>query len=458
MAHTLSITDGTTTVTLSSGNQYLSRYTPETAWNNEDVSERVMVGFTGATITDAVTTLRTISALFEQARRWDKYKTGPRVFINFDPGATGTAYRSLLRRGNLNLNEKTLKEHWGGRNLELELEWTRQGFWEGPETALSMTSFATALNTTVSIMNKSDSDGGNYVTIASTDIVLGDLPAPMNLTVTNTSPTTDGFADITDLYVFHNVDSNPLTFTHIIEGESSTDITGTTDTVSSNYAYAALSWATQTDTLLARYTVSNTQVDAMAGGRFAVIAAQNFSALPSSDTKYFSIRLSTSSFDAWYYIGPKTQTLNGTDVNYYVFIDVLRVPPSLLTETSFDSLYLELWGYAPSTDAHAYPLDYLMLAPISADNGWLRVKFAGVALTDGATYNEKIVVNEYDGSTYILSSGNLKKAIVSLYGGPILLIPNKTQRLYFLANVSSTKMRTQAMTVSIYYRPRYRAL
>jgi len=459
MAHTLSITDGTTTVTLSSGNQYLSRYTPETAWNNEDVSERVMVGFTGATITDALTTLRTISTLFEQARRWDKYKTGPRVFINFDPGATGTAYRSLLRGGNLNLNEKTLKEHWGGRNLELELEWTRQGFWEGPETALSMTSFATALNTTVSIMNKSDSDGGNYVTIASTDIVLGDMPAPMKLTVTNTSPTTDGFADITDLYVFHNADSGPSTFAHVIEGESSTDITGTgtTDTTSSNYAYAALSWVGTTDTFLARYTVSNIQVDAMAGGRFALIAAQSVSVSSSADTKYLSVRLITTSFDAWYYTGQKTQISNDGN-NYYTFIDVLRVPPSLQTETTFDTLYLELWGYAPSTDTHTYPLDYLMLAPISADNGWLRVKFTGAAVSYGVVYNEKIVVNEYDGSTYILSSGNLKKAVVSLYGGPILLIPNKTQRLYFLANVPSGNIRTQAMTVSISYRPRYRAL
>ena len=99
-----------------------------------------------------------------------------------------------------------------------------------------------------------------------------------------------------------------------------------------------------------------------------------------------------------------------------------------------------------------------MLAPISADNGWLRVKFTGAAVSYGVVYNEKIVVNEYDGSTYILSSGNLKKAVVSLYGGPILLIPNKTQRLYFLANVPSGNIRTQAMTVSISYRPRYRAL
>ena len=457
MAHTLSITDGTTTVTLTSGNQYLSKYAPETSFSGEDLREKVTVGFTGATIDTALTTIRSVSALLEQARRWDEYKTGARVFVNFDPGATGTSYRSLLRGGNINLNDKTLKEHWGSRNLELEIEWTRQGFWEGAETALSMTSFATALNTTVTINNKSDTDMGNYVTIASTDIVLGDLPAPMKLTVTNASPTSDGFADITDLYVFHNVDSGPSTFTHFIEGESSTDITGTTDTVSSNYAYAALSWATQIDTLLARYTISNTRVDAMAGGRFAVIAAQTPSVSASTDTKYFSVRLTTTTFDAHEYISPKTQISNDGN-NYYTFIDVIRVPPSLQTETTFDSVYLELYGYAPSTDTHTYPLDYLMLAPVSADSGWLRVRFAGASVSDGVVYNEKTVVNEYDGSTYVLSTGNLKKAVVALYGGPILLIPNKTQRLYFLANVPSHNIRIQAMTVSISYRPRYRAL
>ena len=452
MAHTLSITDGTTTVTLSSGNQYLSRYTPETAWNNEDVSERVMVGFTGATITDALTTLRTISTLFEQARRWDKYKTGPRVFINFDPGATGTAYRSLLRGGNLNLNEKTLKEHWGGRNLELELEWTRQGFWEGPETALSMTSFATALNTTVSIMNKSDSDGGNYVTIASTDIVLGDMPSPMKLTITDTTPLALMSMDMYEVYIFHNVDSNPETFTHILEGESSSDVSGTASTDCSNGSYAALSWATTTDTFLCSWNISNTQVDAMAGGRFVVVMAGPPS---SGETKYVSIKIAnTNAYGNPYYAGPKAQ-----ENKYFrgpTIIDTIRIPQALQSTTTYSGVRLELWGFSPTTDTHTIPLDFLLLGPVSSDGGWMRIKSA-LGGAEGITLNEKFVVNEYDDAVYVERSSQ-KSAELTLYGGPILLVPNKTQRLYFMISAYQGTLRWSTANINISYRPRYRVL
>lgn len=455
MAHTLSITDGTTTITLTSGNQYLSHYVPETAVNGEDLRETLTVGFTGATINDAISTIRSLSALFEQARRWGQYKTGARVFVNFDPGATGTAYRSLLRGGNIDLNEKTLKEHWGARNLELKIDWIRQGFWEGPETAISMTSFATALNTTVTVNNKSDTDMGNYVTIASTDITLGDLPAPMKLTITNAQPTSDSYGSIYEAYVFHNVDSNPTTFNHWIEAESSSDVVApTTDIYSSNYAYCTKSWSTDVDELMLRWTVANTQVDAMAGGRFAVFAIISSAGTTDASAKYFSVKINAPQYSGYLYSGGKTQW--GVSTTYPWYIDTIRVPPSLQATTTFSSLFLELWAYSPTTNIHTFGLDALFVAPISADNGWMKIAHVS-GNGFGAAYNEKIVVNEYDDLLYHEVS-NQKIAAFGMYGGPIMLVPNKTQRLYFLCSVPTAYVRFQSMSINISYRPRYRAL
>lgn len=456
MAHVLRITDGTTTVTFTSGNQYLSRYVPDTSFSGEDLKEVATVGFIGASVAAAVTTIQSVSALLEQARRWDKYKTGARVFVEFDPGATGTVHRSLARGGNINLNEKTLKEHWGSRNLEVQIEWTRQGFWEGPETALTLTSFATAANTTVTVGNKSDSDAGNYVAIASTDIVLGDLPAPMKLTVTNTVPTSDAYGKFWEMYVFHNVDSSPSVFNPWIEAESSSDATSTTDVYSSNYAYHNLSWATTADTKLLLWVITNTQVDAAAGGRFAVFMIPSQSGLPSSEIKYWSVKLLDQSQSGYELITQKAQ--DGTVSYQPWYIDTIRLLPTLQAATTFAPVYLELWGYCPTTDTHTRSLDAIFLAPVSADSGWIKIVHTSLGGSNGGiAYNEKIVVNEYDDLVYHEAS-NKKQPTLAMYGGPILLVPNKAQRLYFLFTVPTAYVRFQTASVSISYRPRYRTL
>jgi len=445
MTHTLSITDGTTTVSLTTGLQYLSKYIPDTSAHGEDVREVVTVGFTGATLDDAISTLRSINQLLEQAYRWDKYKTGAKVYVNFEPGGAGTnVFRALLRDGSINMNARTLKEHWGARNLELEIEWTRQGYWEGAEVTLTLSSRVETF-TTVEVGNKSDTDTGNYVQIASTDITLGDLPSPMKLTVANESTGAGG--NIVDLYVFHNVDSGPASLVTTIEAESSSNLIPTTDTISSNYAYCVLTTsAAYAETLVARWPISAEQVTLAAGGRFALLTVKPFTFASTDATPgvYYRFKINSSLY-SYMYSGIQTA------VEAFTVVDTVRIPQSLQGQSDIDFVYLELWMTGGTTD-NRFPLDYVGLAPISADSGWLKL-----SCEIGMAVGEAFVYNEYDDFAYQLLASGKKMASLGVSGGPILLVPNKTQRLNFYAIQSGDSLRAQhKFDVSISYRPRYR--
>ena len=281
------------------------------------------------------------------------------------------------------------------------------------------------------------------------------MPAPMKLTITDTTPLALMSIDMYEVYIFHNVDSNPATFTHTLEAESSSDVSGSASTDCSNGSYAALSWATTTDTFLCSWNISNTQVDAMAGGKFVVAMAEHPTIPSSAETKYVSVKIAnTNAYGNPYYVGPKTQEVKS--FNSPTIIDTIRIPQALQSTTTYSSVRMELWGFSPTTDTHTLPVDFLMLGPVSSDGGWMRIKSA-LGGIEGITLNEKFVVNEYDDAVYVERSSQ-KSAELTLYGGPILLVPNKTQRLYFMISAYQGTFRWSTADINISYRPRYRVL
>ena len=352
----MSSTDNT--VTFTSGDMYLAEYVPEVSLSGQDVRERATVGFTGSLAT-ARANVQAVNKLFEQARIYERTATGPKVYMEFDPGTSGTLYRSPVRTGAVHMTDDVLGNQWGAANFEFELEWTRAGYWEGPLTQIPLTNASDTDNTSgLTVNNCYDATHDNTFKVSSSDVV-GDLPAPIKFQAVNATTDADG-AD--EIYLFHNVYSNPAAFKHIVEGESSTGTTdtGTTDTTSSGLAHMALSWASTSETLIADWTLPSSDLTDAAGGRFAVIA--RWFDVGHYNDMWLRLKLETATNynDLW--VGNLSLLSQTTDTRELTWLDTLRLPPYLEGQSSLASLQLRLYGMRGASGTHTLNLDYLQLS------------------------------------------------------------------------------------------------
>lgn len=438
------------TVIFTSGNMYLSEYVPEVSDFGEDVRERALVGFT-STLTTIRANIQLINNLFEQARNYGRTATGKRVYIEFDPDTSGTLYRSPVRSGRVNMTEDVLGNQWGAANLELEIEWTRAGYWEGPLTQLPLTNSNDTDNTSgLTVNNAFDTTHDNTFRISSTDII-GDLPAPIKLQAVNATTDSDA-AD--EIFLFHNVYSTPASFVHIVQGESSTAAasTSTTDANSSADNYTSMAWASTSETLIGDWTIPSSDLTDAAGGRFAVLA--RWADISHYTDTWLRLKLETAvNFnDLW--VGNLSLLSTTTDTRELTWLDTLRLPPYLENQTSLASLQLRLYGLGTS-DTHTLNLDYLQLSPISGESGWKRFK----SVDRGILAEETFIHDDTEGFTYRINSSTNKIAEFISYGGPILLVPNVTQKLYLLScDYTGEALINQNWTVKLWYRPRRNSL
>ena len=137
MAYTLTVTDGTDTVTLSSDT---IDYVPQAAPIEQDsVSESGIFRFKGG-LASARTDAQKMNRLLIQARRWAAEKLGNRVFVTLEYAGSDGVYRSLI------LDAVPMAENellgWQLRNgvFLFRFAWRRVNYWEA-ETSQG---FATA--------------------------------------------------------------------------------------------------------------------------------------------------------------------------------------------------------------------------------------------------------------------------------------------------------------------------
>jgi len=134
------------------------------------------------------------------------------------------------------------------------------------DTCTGLTDDATSTDTTAGSTTAQE----NWVAINDED-VLGDLPSPIKVQMYNSKNGSDASDEI---YIFHNVYSTPASMDHVLEGEDATGatVTDTADATSSNGFYGSLAWTATTETLIAEWALSTTELSKYAGGRFAAIA------------------------------------------------------------------------------------------------------------------------------------------------------------------------------------------
>ena len=281
----------------------------------------------------------------------------------------------------------------------------------------------------------------NWVSIKAAGVT-GDLPAPIKLQMYNSLD-----ADAADeIFVFHNVYSTPASLDHFIEGEAATGVTvtATPDATSCADFYGALTYTATTETLVATWAISTTELSYMAGGRFAVLARW------AADFPYTNmwLRLKLESSTAVLWTGnlsliPDTRQLH--------LLDTLRLPPYLAGQSALKGINMTLYALRAEAGAHTTKLDYLQLSPISGDGGWKRF----LSVDNGVAYQEYFTHDDTDNITYRTDTSAKIIAEFADYGGPIMLIPNAVQKLYMSSvDYNGDAHTNQTWTVKLWYRPR----
>jgi len=465
VAHVLRVTNGTTTVNLTGGPITLAQYTPRspettveeaTAWALEDGGEVFAVAHRNVaepielTIVDSTTALvrakvNALEMLLEEAAERQRRRIGSRVYVEFQPGASGDIYRSELLYGRLELGNELLGMDWRAPGARALLSWKRRFYWEGPQSELPLANGNGSGTGGRTIHNHDDGGAGhdNYVAIDGDDVE-GVLPAPIRLEITNTY---NQSTRTWDVYVGQNIWSSPGSLDHIIEAEDRDYVAGSASpqsdgSCSGGYKQPS-TWPVDAQTLLLRFDLSTALLGACAGNYFRLLA-----------------RFPTDPPETGCFIQPKITFPSGTPITVVAegreielndhtlqSLGVMQIPPWLPGETSLYPVDLCIYGRQAGGGTLVW--DYIQLTPL---DGWRALIPRGY----GAEYQIRIVDDGIAGSIWTDGwSGSQKTGHYLGRGRPIHLWPGRDQRLYFLAgnsNQNSEIARTHS--IRAYYRPR----
>jgi hypothetical protein len=434
MAHALSITDGSTTFSLSTTNAYLQKYVPVEAQPGEQsVGESVELTFYAASTSAMMTAIQTLQRLLDGIRRRQAWGVGPVVYLNFQPDGDATTWRSEMLDARLEYSEDTLSVYPQAK-MPATLVLTREPYWEGALTQIPLTN-GSASNNTSGITIYNHDDGGanhdNYVQIAAADVA-GSLPTPVKLELTNNVGSTQNWKQI---WLANNAFSDPANFTHILEGETQV-VGGSTgsNADSSNSSYATITINTQD---VHQWTLSAALLQDAQGYDFHLLA--RFRSV--NGTVYIRPAIYDSSGNYALWQGDETQVTLTSDA--IVDLGVCPLPPGgYSTAYGAQRLY---WGLR-SASSVVVQTDFIALFPANT--------FRKLRMLSTTANGVKVTDDQPEGRAYSVAS-SVETPNIAVSGMPLTVFPNQVQRLYFLwsyfdlsASISTT------MSVKAWYRPR----
>ena len=181
-----------------------------------------------------------------------------------------------------------------------------------------------------------------------------------------------------------------------------------------------------------------------AAGRFYKVFVRFELGGASATTFKFRINLNYNGSAIW--SGP----LVSPDINYDAYIrdiTTFQLPPSLSGLTNLAALDLVLRAYQNTGSAQEVWIDYLALLPVD-----------GYRLLEAweTEYNRRIVDDGITPTLYEDNGSGASKIPIIGYSTPIMLQPNRTQRIYFINQNSFGGLSKidQTTSVKLYYRPR----
>lgn len=437
----LRISDGTTTVDLSGSTTgvYGCTYFPAVGADADPaVADRADLILSG-TEAQIRTAVNSIENLLEAARRRARLGTGVRVWLEYKPVDTDTLYRSPITDGRVVFDEDPGARRFAGTSLKIRaaLIVDRSNWWESTsetELQISTSGYAAATGG----RGITNDVTANWVQIASSQVT-GTLPAPIRLTLLNTSAAGKGYSDF---YIGNDAFGAP-TADHFLQGENQISGYGTDAVDASasggNVVQVAI---TTTSSLLVAWLIPSALM-AAAGRWYRLLMRSGY---PSSNT-----RIKPMIYD--YYglikLWEGSEVLLTNTAWQLNDLGCIPIPPGAYA-TDYAQVRLAFWMRADANNTMS--IDYLAL--LAQDDGYRQIHQIGmpVAVND---YLEIDEINE----RYTHVEGSAKHPILVPLGSPLVVYPGTTQRLHILERVG-TGGSTVANTMSVraYYRPRRRSI
>jgi hypothetical protein len=469
MAHQLSLTDGTTTISLADGSScFVERYAPRapelesteapgpavyggalSQVRYRNVTESAALFLRAASVAALQTLVRSIEAMLERAHRRQRTGSGARVFLQVQLDGEGSAWRSEVLAGRLVLDEDGL-DWWPNKAVRGVLSLTRRPYFEGAETELQLsTSNLAAATGGRTIYNHDDSGTGhdNWVEIAAAQVG-GALPAPVRLQVTNTSGAARSYSTFYVATLAH-VDMAQLAAGMVLEAETlNSTVTADANSSAGNYAarsYTASGDVTHTGSFM--FDVSAAQVQQMAG-RFCRVLARFQGLAPAPIWVQMYLQDSNNS-ELWR--GPEVLLLAATGDLRVKDLGAAPLPPADLgSGAATVRLIVQYRAVLTNGQTLTCNLDFVQLTPVE----YLRVVRVGGSPYVQVANNAAVVVDEMEDVAYFLTSGSRLAGLVR-DGAPVMVVPGQTQRILLLCDEGGNAMNIgRAFSVRAWYRPR----
>ncbi len=232
MAHAISITDGTTTVSLNltSGNMIQS-YAMDTADNINDpkITETIDIWFVASSGPNLQAAINAVEALLTAAaQRQEKPNAFPKIFLQMQVDGESNTWRAEIVEGKLKPSEEVLKL-WFNKSAEFSLMVTHRP-WEGPRKELSISANGQSASTGGRTVTN---NANNWIQIANTQVG-GVLATPVELQLTNNGGSAVGYRNF---YLATNAYSAPASLTQEL-GSGSVTMSGSGSNYSGSINYA----------------------------------------------------------------------------------------------------------------------------------------------------------------------------------------------------------------------------
>ena len=389
-----------------------------------------------------------IERFIENMTRRQSTRSGDRGYLYIQMSSDAEVWRSEIVSARLQMGDDTLRL-WGNNGAEVMLIVTRRPFWETVdevELPLDNSSAGGKATGGVTIYNHDDATTGhdNWVEVAAADVV-GNLPAPLRLKITNTSGST-----LLTNYFYQAVNAHfaPTTFAHVVEGEGAYGTSTVADANSSGTSgFGRASWvgAINHNLYLMGWTIANAKLIQTAGGFFRVLA--RFANTPPTGIE---LRLSVKAdpppallTTLWQ--GPK-MTATG---NKLQDLGVLQLPPGASSQNHGDIGLLLTAEYGGTGQLD---VDFLHFTPA---NSTRTIKQAGFELLAG----DAVINDGSEKRVYMLKSATSTEFnIFESYDSALYVWPNQDQRIILLHDEGAAMVIARTWLVEAWYRPRRNTL
>lgn len=424
MAHVLSFTDGTTTITCTNANGYqVGTYTPAAPSSSVSLVEPIgadggeianadlrnvtdspaTLYVIGSSKTDLQAKINALETLMDTARRRQLLKAGPVVYVQLKVDGESYTWRSEILDARLEIVDGSLNGPWASSTVEARLYMTRRYFWE-------RTTEATALAST-GITN----DSSNVATLST---ITGVIPAPAKIDIENDSG-----------------GSLAWRYFHIANDAFNGFTSGQHHLSGGTYSWTGSSAHT---TVGVESAISSTILDKCAGQYFHVIGG--FSSIATGCYVKLGLYVKVSSVYQLVAEGNEIYNQYGAEL---IDFGVWQLPPRGSEAT--DGMIFMFTVYAESTGSAT--MDFLQLTPA---HDYLKIRQRDFSLGDGGS----VVFDDATGQGY-MDAGATQYANIIKEGGQLRVWPGRTNKIMVLFDESGSAYNdTRATNLVVTYRPR----